>query len=83
MKYHMCMDIQGALNRIKHKKSNSKSFFTNDKGQDLDIGEAREELKKELSLGKKVLPMAECSNFCYQKGCLGHESNTTNLNKGE
>ena len=83
MKYHMCMDIQGALNRIKHKRSNSDSFFTDDKGRTLSIGEARENLKKELYLGKMVLPMAECDNFCDQKGCLGHESNTTNLNKGE
>lgn len=29
-------------------------------------------LREQLALGRKVLPMGNCDNFDYQKGCRGH-----------
>ena len=30
-------------------------------------------LKSQRKIGRKVLPICECNNFDYQKGCLGHD----------
>jgi hypothetical protein len=35
--------------------------------------ESKRQFIKWISEGKKVVPIGECSNFDYQKGCLGHD----------
>ena len=37
------------------------------------VKEIREFLQSQLDIGREVLPMGNCDNFDYQKGCLGHE----------
>lgn len=37
------------------------------------VKEIRGFLQEQLNMGRKVLPMGDCDNFDYQKGCLGHE----------
>lgn len=34
--------------------------------------EVRDFLRGQLALGRKYLPMGDCDNFDYQRGCLGH-----------
>lgn len=36
------------------------------------VAEVRKFLRGQLAMGRKYLPMCRCSNFDYQKGCLGH-----------
>lgn len=66
----MGLDIRGALNNLP--KNNRKSYANHDDGRPMTNNEFREYLYDRLSEGKKVLPMTDCDNFCYQKGCLGH-----------
>ena len=30
-------------------------------------------LYSQLDMGRKVLPVCECDNFDYQRGCMGHD----------
>ena len=69
MIYHMCMSIEGAILNAK----TLKGCITVD-GHTLEtVGEIRNFMRSELAKGRRVLPMAKCSNFCYQTGCKGHE----------
>lgn len=70
---HMSMDIIGALRRMENQRAKTKSCFFNDDGTQATVGQARIFLYEELSKGRKVLPVGECDNFCYEKGCLGHQ----------
>lgn len=69
---HMCMDIKGALNLIRKRKDNQKSFADHDDGRAMTYAELREFLYDALGEGKRVLPMGDCDNFDYQRGCRGH-----------
>jgi hypothetical protein len=69
---HMGLSVEGALNAIKNRANNSKSFAQHDDGRYMTIGELKDVLRKALKEGKKVLPTGECDNFDYQRGCRGH-----------
>lgn len=69
---HMCIDIRGALNLIRKKKDSTKSFANHDDGRVMTNGELRTFLYDALADGKEVLPMTQCDNFDYKKGCRGH-----------
>jgi hypothetical protein len=64
---HMCMDIRGAI------KNKAFSGFTNDDGSPATREQALEYLMDELAKGHDVIPLGECDNFDFKKGCLGHE----------
>lgn len=68
-KFHMSISIEGMLNWNKRKKIN---FMHHDDGSKMTDAEARIYLAEALAEGKRVLPMAECEGFDYQKGCPGH-----------
>ena len=66
---HMCLDIEGGIYNAKMLKGaitvGGKKLNT--------VKEVRDFLNGQLALGRRVLPMCDCDNFDYQKGCLGHE----------
>lgn len=65
---HLCMNIQGAIENAR----DLKRCITVD-GKTLDtVAEIRKFLRGQLAMGRRVLPTCRCSNFDYQKGCLGH-----------
>lgn len=35
--------------------------------------EIKRYLKRQLKAGRKYLPICDCDNFDYQRGCLGHD----------
>ena len=69
----MCLDIRGALNNLKGKRDSSLSYASDDDGKPLTNAKFREMLYDELSKGYRVLPIGDCDNFDYQKGCRGHD----------
>lgn len=66
---HFCMNIEGAIANAK----DLKGCITVDGKTLATVKEIRDFMRKQLAMGRKVLPMCRCSNFDYQKGCLGHE----------
>lgn len=74
MTRHLCISITGALKNWKPKeweylaKSNKKT-----------IEQAKAHFQDAKAAGKRVLPMGECDNFDFQKGCLGHENKMQTL----
>lgn len=66
---HCCLDITGGMKNAQMLKG----VITVD-GHTLNtVKEIRNFLQGQLDLGRKVLPMGDCDNFDYQKGCLGHD----------
>ena len=66
---HLCMNIEGAIANAK----DLKGAIAVD-GETLNtVKEIRSFLRRQLAMGRRVLPTCRCSNFDYQKGCLGHE----------
>lgn len=63
---HMAVDLEGAL------RNKNLSWFRRDDGTTPTNGEAREWIKYQLSLGRKLWPMGECEGFSYETGCPGH-----------
>lgn len=66
---HMCLDTRGALNWPKRELAK----LVRDKvtGRYLSADAAREWLLDELAKGHEVLPMCDCPNFDFKKGCPG------------
>lgn len=71
---HCCADIEGMLRFHNRPGSLEGVFKNNETGRHLTDAEAREYLHACLEKGWRVLPMGDCDNFDYQKGCLGHPS---------
>ena len=66
---HMALDIEGGIINAKLLKG----CITVDGNVLETTKEVRNFLKGQLKMGRRVLPMGECDNFDYQKGCLGHK----------
>jgi len=64
---HFCMSVRGAL-----RNRNFGGMNHND-GKPMTEYEAFETLCDELAQGHEVVPMGDCDNFDFKKGCLGHE----------
>lgn len=71
MKVHLCLDITGFLMN-NTRKEDYRGMFKHDDGRLMSTDEAKRELLRQLSLGRKVLPLGDCDNFDFQEGCLGH-----------
>lgn len=67
--YHFCINIRGML---EWPKKDLKKAMRKEDGSYLTPDEVRDFLFDRLSEGKKVLPLGECDNFCFEKGCRGH-----------
>lgn len=65
---HMCQNVRGALRNIKQ----ARHMVFHDNGRKCTLVEARDFFLDELSKGHEVIPIAECNNFDYKKGCQGH-----------
>lgn len=73
--YHLCLDVRGALHNWNDRQM--RGVFQHDDGRPLTPFEARNMLMDEIAKGHKVIPCDDCDNFDYQKGCQGHEANST------
>jgi len=73
IKRHMSLNIKGMLEYYGKRKI--KDLFFKEDGTPLSSVESREYLNECLSNGWRVIPIGECDNFDYQKGCLGHTIN--------
>jgi len=68
---HLTLNIQGALRWPDKMLTNL--FINNETKRPLTAGEARIYLTQELNSGKLKLPLGDCNNFDFQKGCPGHQ----------
>lgn len=66
---HCCLDISGGIKNAKQLRGcitvDGKTLTTTD--------EVKSFLYSQLDMGRKVLPVCECDNFDYQRGCMGHD----------
>jgi hypothetical protein len=69
---HMCVNVEGAMRRIRAQRSNETEFTSND-GRPMSKQEVLIELFSAQNKGWRVIPAGACDNFDYQRGCLGHE----------
>jgi hypothetical protein len=72
MIYHMHLNVRSALLWPKSKLKGMLVDKTT--GRYLTPDEARNALMDELSKGHEVIPIGECDNFDFKRGCLGHEN---------
>lgn len=70
---HMCMSVRGALNWNKATLKRMAKSFTDDNGKPMTPDQVRNALMDELAKGHEVIPLGECDNFDYKKGCMGHD----------
>lgn len=70
---HLCQSVRGALNWDKRMLKRMCKVYTNDDGTHPTPDQLRDYFMDALSEGKEVLPIGECDNFDYKKGCQGHE----------
>jgi len=66
---HMCMSVRGALRKP---DKQIKGILLHEDGRSMTASEVRETLYNELSKGHEVIPIGDCDNFDYKKGCQGH-----------
>lgn len=71
---HMCQSITGPLmNWGKREWKQATGYITRSDGSKFTPDELKAAFIEELSQGHEVIPIGECDNFDYKKGCLGHE----------
>lgn len=67
-RYHLCLDISGGIKNARMLRNcitvNGHLLRTEK--------EVKAFLMEQKAMGRRVLPMGDCDNFDYQKGCLGH-----------
>ena len=65
----MSLDIDGGIKNARLLKG----YITVD-GRTLNtVKEIRAFLYEQKAMGRELLPIGDCDNFDYQKGCLGHQ----------
>lgn len=68
--HHMSINVEGVLTQFKRKKIR---FCSENDGTPMAPEKAKQIFLMAQYEGKRVLPMnADCTRFCYQKGCPGH-----------
>ena len=72
---HMCMNIEGALRN--YKRRSMAGLITEDNGAEWTDKMVRDYLAECLAKGLRVIPFGDCNGFDYQKGCPGHEIDST------
>jgi len=73
--FHLCTCVRGVLNwSDKELLKMYKGCITTAEGKVLQtVAEIRNAFYDELTKGHEVIPMTECDNFDFKKGCQGHE----------
>jgi len=69
---HMCLSVRGVLNGGKQELKSWVNCITVDGKKLTTVDEVREFLYDQLSQGHEVIPLADCDNFDWKKGCMGH-----------
>lgn len=68
-KYHIHINIKGAMRNAEEYIGvvivDGKKLQT--------VEEVKQFFQSQLDLGRRILPVGECDNFDYQRGCRGHE----------
>ena len=73
MKTHLCQSITGPLMAWTKKDWKAATRWIKRKdGTAYTADELKGEFIKELAQGHEVIPIGECDNFDYKKGCMGH-----------
>jgi hypothetical protein len=71
--FHLCLSIRGALSwPLRDFQRKIVPMLQHDDGRPMTEHEARNALFDELAQGHEVLPIGQCDNFDYTKGCQGH-----------
>lgn len=74
---HICMGIEGAIRNAKMLKGcitvDGKTLFT--------VAEVRTAMRKQLAMGRKVLPTCDCLGFSFEKGRPGHSKEEADRHK--
>jgi len=73
MRFHCCQSITGPLRNWKAKdwKSAAK-HMTKPDGTKFTPEGLKDAFFEELAKGHEVIPLGDCDNFDYKKGCQGH-----------
>jgi hypothetical protein len=70
---HMCLSVRGALSWGKREQRRALTWMLRSDGTPYaSVEELRSALFDELAAGREVLPMGDCDNFDFKRGCLGH-----------
>lgn len=70
--FHVHLDVRSFLLKNFEDFNEHIRLFSDEIGKPVSVAEAKNFLLEELSKGHEVIPIGECSNFDYKKGCLGH-----------
>lgn len=70
---HICQSIRGPLMnwKLRDWKSATK-WITRKDGTRFTSSELKQVFLDHLAAGHEVIPIGECDNFDFKKGCLGH-----------
>jgi hypothetical protein len=72
------MSVRGALQMSDAElKELAQSITLDDGTHPRTAAQVRELFMDELAMGHEVVPMTDCDNFDYKKGCMGHPSDKT------
>jgi hypothetical protein len=71
---HMSLNVRANLRKSDGELKRMASAFIVDDVPLRTAFQVRELLMDELSKGHELIPMADCDNFDFKHGCLGHES---------
>lgn len=70
----MCLSVRGGIKMLQAKRSNAKTYMTDNNGKPLSRDEAINALMDELAKGREVIPMSrQCGNPCAYASCKGFD----------
>lgn len=72
--YHIHLEVRTFLMKDSDEFQEHIQLFSGENGQPVSVIEAKNFLFDELSKGREVIPIGECSNFDWKTGCQGHPS---------
>jgi hypothetical protein len=70
---HVSVNVRDLLDSPREQKF-ALTWLTKTGGQRfLDVAEMRQALEDEIAQGHEFIPLAECGDFDFARGCRGHE----------
>ena len=70
-RYHMGVDVRGALMRWRAKEW--RGVCKRDNGTPMTPQEAKQAFLDELAQGHEIIPYGRCDNWDWKQGCQGHD----------